>query len=126
MKMPSKIVDISVTLDNDVILDHANMIPKIEYRDNKQNAWMLLDAFPGLKADDLPNQAGWAFEVATLSTHNGTHMDAPYHFHSRSIDGKRMMTTKCRSIGSSALASSWISAISRTAMSSSRRTSMPS
>jgi len=92
VKLPSKIVDISVALDNDVILDHPNMIPKIEYRDNKQNAWMLLDAFPGLKAEDLPNQEGWAFEVATLSTHNGTHMDAPYHYHSKSIDGRRMMT----------------------------------
>ncbi|MDR5654672.1 cyclase family protein [Ruixingdingia sedimenti] len=92
MKMPSKIVDISVTLDNDLILDHANMIPKIEYRDNRENAFMLLDAFPGLKPEDLPNQQGWAFEVATLSTHNGTHMDAPYHYHSHDIHGNRMMT----------------------------------
>lgn len=68
------------------------MIPKVEYRTNEENAWMLLEAFPGLKAEDLPNEQGWAFEVAQLSTHNGTHVDAPYHYHSHSTDGQRMMT----------------------------------
>jgi kynurenine formamidase len=92
MKPPSRIVDISVALDNETILDPPNMIPKIEYRTNRENAWMLLDAFPGLTQEDLPNGEGWAFEIATLATHNGTHMDAPYHFQSHSIDGKRMMT----------------------------------
>lgn len=92
MKMPSKIVDISVALDNETILDPANMIPKIEYRSNTENAWMLLEAFPGLKQEDLPNGEGWAFEVATLSTHNGTHMDAPIHFQSKTINGEPMMS----------------------------------
>ena len=38
--------------------------------------------FPGLKKEDLPDGEGWAVEVVNLSTHNGTHLDAPYHFHS--------------------------------------------
>jgi kynurenine formamidase len=40
----------------------------------------------------LPDGEGWAFEIVQLTTHNGTHMDAPMHFHSKSIDGKRMMS----------------------------------
>jgi len=38
--------------------------------------------FPGLKKEDLPDGEGWAVETVTLSTHNGTHLDAPFHFHS--------------------------------------------
>jgi kynurenine formamidase len=30
----------------------------------------------------LPDGEGWAVETVSLSTHNGTHLDAPYHFHS--------------------------------------------
>ena len=36
--------------------------------------------FPGLK-EDLPDGAAWAVEKVELITHNGTHLDAPYHFH---------------------------------------------
>ena len=38
--------------------------------------------FPGLKKEDLPDGDGWAVERVELITHNGTHLDAPYHFHS--------------------------------------------
>ena len=42
----------------------------------------MLPSFPGLTVDDLPDWEGWAVEEITLSTHSGTHMDAPWHFHS--------------------------------------------
>jgi kynurenine formamidase len=29
----------------------------------------------------LPDGAAWAVEKVELITHNGTHLDAPYHFH---------------------------------------------
>src|SRR5262249_16673366 len=87
----SRIVDISSPLDNDTVLDHPFMRPKIEYRTNKQNAPMLLDIFPGLRAEDLPDGEGWAFEIVQLTTHNGTHVDAPVHFHSHRPDGKPML-----------------------------------
>ena len=35
--------------------------------------------FPGLTAEQLPDAEGWAVETIKLSTHNGTHPDAPYH-----------------------------------------------
>ncbi len=92
MKLPSRIVDLSSPLDNETVYDPPFMRPKIEYLDNAQNAPMLLDVFPGLRHEDLPDGEGWAFELVQLSTHNGTHMDAPIHFQSKSIDGKPMMT----------------------------------
>ena len=92
MKLPSRMLDLSVPLDNDTVLDPPIMRPKIEYKTNKENAWMLLDSFPGLRAEDLPDGEGWAFELVQFTTHNGTHMDAPYHFQSKTIRGERMMT----------------------------------
>ena len=92
MKLPSRMLDLSVPLDNDTVLDPPNMRPKIEYKTGKENAWMLLESFPGLRAQDLPDGEGWAFELVSFSTHNGTHMDSPYHFQSRTIRGEPMMT----------------------------------
>ncbi len=92
VNLPSRIVDISSPLDNETVMDHPFMRPKVEYRTNIQNAPMLLESFPGLRQEDLPGGEGWAFEIVTMTTHNGTHMDAPVHFQSRSIDGKQMMS----------------------------------
>ena len=48
--------------------------------------------FPGLQKDDLPGGEGWAVETLTVSTHNGTHLDAPYHHHSTMSNGERAIT----------------------------------
>ena len=45
--------------------------------------------FPGLEEQDLPDGEGWAMEWIRLMTHNGTHLDAPYHFHSTMNKGER-------------------------------------
>jgi kynurenine formamidase len=38
--------------------------------------------FPGVTAQDTPDGAGFAAsEWVKLTTHSGTHLDAPYHFH---------------------------------------------
>ncbi len=92
MKMPSRVIDISVALDNETVLDPPFMRPKIEYITNKGTAWILVEAFPGLKAEDLPDGEAWSIENVQLATHNGTHMDAPYHFQSKDIHGNRMIT----------------------------------
>ena len=92
MKLPSRMLDLSVPLDNETVLDPPIMRPKIDYKTNKENAWMLLESFPGLRAEDLPDGEGWAFELVQFTTHNGTHMDAPYHFQSKTIRGEPMMT----------------------------------
>jgi kynurenine formamidase len=92
VNLPGRMLDLSSPLDNDTVFDPPFMRPKIEYRTNAENAPMLLDNFPGLRQEDLQEGEGWAFEVVQLSTHNGTHMDAPTHYQSKSIDGQPMMT----------------------------------
>ena len=52
----------------------------------------LLQFFDGLKAEDLPDGQGWAVEQVQLSTHNGTHLDAPWHFHPTMNRGERSWT----------------------------------
>jgi kynurenine formamidase len=48
--------------------------------------------FPGLTPADLPDGEGWAVERVDISTHNGTHLDAPWHFASTMDKGKRAIT----------------------------------
>ena len=92
MHLPKTIIDISIPLDNETVVDPPIMRPQIKYVSNKENAEVMCSMFPGLKTSDLPGGEGWAWEVITLTTHNGTHMDAPYHFHSVDKQGKPMMT----------------------------------
>lgn len=79
--MPRRIVDLSIFLENDVASDPPAFAPRIEYTTHDQSFPQIAPFFPGLKESDLPDGAGWAVESVRLSTHNGTHLDAPYHFH---------------------------------------------
>ena len=90
--MPRKIVDISIFLENDVISDPPGMRPKIDYIDHQASVPGMTAFFPGLAKADLPDGEGWAVENIFLSTHNGTHLDAPYHFASTMDGGKRAIT----------------------------------
>ena len=58
------------------------------YIDHSATASGLEHFFPGLQPEDLPDEEGWAIESVKLSTHNGTHMDAPWHFHSTTNYGR--------------------------------------
>ena len=80
--MPRKFVDLSIYLENDVLSDPPAFKPKIEYFTHNTTYSDIERFFPGLKQGDLPDGEGWAVEQISLSTHNGTHLDAPYHFHS--------------------------------------------
>lgn len=92
MQLPSKIVDISMPLDNVTVTDHDIMKPQIDYITSAQTAEMVCEFFPGLKPEQLPDRKGWAWERINLTTHNGTHLDAPYHFHPVDKNGDPMMT----------------------------------
>lgn len=90
--MAREIVDLSIFLENDVISDPELFRPKIEYIDHKMSISQLASFFPGLKPEDLPDEEAWAIEKIELITHNGTHLDAPYHFASTMNKGERAIT----------------------------------
>jgi kynurenine formamidase len=90
--MPRQIIDLSVALENDVAADPPGRGPHIEYRAHKDTVSEIAAFFPGLRPEELPDAEGWAVEHVKLSTHNGTHLDAPYHFASTMDRGKRAIT----------------------------------
>lgn len=87
-----RIIDLSVHLENDVVADPAFMRPKVRYDSHRQGADDMCRMFPGLTTRQLPDGEGPAAEWIELSTHNGTHLDAPWHYHSTMDDGTRSMT----------------------------------
>ena len=87
-----RIIDLSVPLENNPFADPPGNNPAIEYRAHKDGAGEIVKFFPGLKESDLPDGEGWAIEWIRLSTHNTTHLDAPYHFASTMDGGKRAIT----------------------------------
>ena len=87
-----RIVDLSIPLANDIPADPPIQIPSITYIGHKESLGDLLPFFPGLRAEDLPGGEGWAVERVAISTHNGTHLDAPWHYASTMDGGARAMT----------------------------------
>lgn len=77
----TRFLDLSVALESGVASDPPGMTPQITYLNHDVGAQAIAMIFPGLDAADLPEGKGWAVEHMTMSTHNGTHMDAPWHFH---------------------------------------------
>ncbi|HHO55493.1 MAG TPA: cyclase family protein [Trueperaceae bacterium] len=90
--MARKMIDISVAIENDVPADPPVMDLKVNYMTHKQTVGQLLPFFPGLSEAELPGGEAWAIEQISLFTHNGTHLDAPYHFHSTMNNGQRAIT----------------------------------
>jgi kynurenine formamidase len=91
--MAHRFVDLSIFLENDVITDPPFMRPKITYQRHGDTMKELNHFFPGVSAEEVPGAEGFAAaEMVTLSTHNGTHLDAPYHFHPTMDGGARAIT----------------------------------
>jgi len=90
--MARTIIDLSIYLENDVVSDPEIYRPKITYIDHQMSMPQLAGFFPGLKPEDLPDGEAWAIEKIELITHNGTHLDAPYHFASTMNHGERAIT----------------------------------
>lgn len=64
---------------------------KINYFDHRQ-AVETTKKFLGLGKEYWPEGEGWAVEDVNLSTHSGTHIDAPYHYGSTMKSGEPART----------------------------------
>ena len=87
-----RVVDLSISIEPELPSDPPMMIPKIDYIDHEQGAAQMTEFFPGVKKEQLPDGLGWALEMITLTTHSGTHLDAPYHYHPTMDGGKPALT----------------------------------
>ncbi|MDM8549490.1 cyclase family protein [Desulfobacterales bacterium HSG2] len=87
-----RFIDLSIHIEPDLPSDPPMMIPKIDYVDHTMGAEQMKDFFPGIEKKDLPGGLGWAVEMVSLTTHSGTHLDAPYHYHPTMDKGKPALT----------------------------------
>lgn len=91
--MTRRFVDICMPISARIITDPPPLVPKIRYVRHGEGAQMMAPLFPGLSPADLPDGEGWAVEDVTLTTHSGSHMDAPWHYHSTTDEGARPAPT---------------------------------
>lgn len=78
--MPRRFVDISVALQAGIVSDPPEMLPQIDYVDHAMSAPRMAD-YMGIRTEQLPDGGVYAaVERVAISTHNGTHLDAPYHY----------------------------------------------
>ncbi len=90
--MGRKMIDLSIAIEAGLPSDPEMMIPQIDYTDHAQGAEQMTAFFPGLKKEQLPEGLGWAVETIHLTTHSGTHLDAPFHYHPKMDGGAKAIT----------------------------------
>lgn len=88
--MPT-IIDISVPLETGVASDPPHMLPQIDYLDHDDGA-AEFEAMSGLDRAQFLDGKGPAAERCRITTHNGTHLDAPWHYHPTMNGGEPAMT----------------------------------
>jgi len=88
----TRFVDLSISIEADLPSDPPMMIPKIQYLPHAAGAEQMEGFFPGLSKEQLPEGLGWAIEYLTLTTHSGTHLDAPFHYHPTMDKGSPALT----------------------------------
>lgn len=80
--MAHRLIDISAPLKAGIASDPPHMLPAITYMTHEQTAPSIA-AYFGVSVDQLPEGQYAAVEQCNISSHNGTHVDAPYHYFSR-------------------------------------------
>ncbi|WP_397571086.1 cyclase family protein [Schlesneria sp. T3-172] len=71
-----RMIDLSLSLEDSV---SEPLRVTIEYQTHSSTAAVMASFFSATP-DDLPDRLGWANEVITACSHNGTRVDAPYHY----------------------------------------------
>lgn len=74
--MVLNIIDLSVPIDNN---SKEPFPAEIKYTDHRSSVERASNLF-GIDAKDWPEGKAWATEFVSLTTHTGTHIDAPYHY----------------------------------------------
>ena len=90
--MARRLVDLSVTLENDLPTDPPGLLPHITYQSHADTAVEAAHLYPGFDPKNFPDGVFAAAETVTLTTHNGTHLDAPWHMHPTMDGGKPSLT----------------------------------
>ena len=85
------IIDLSVPLEAGIASDPPGLRPEIDYMAHAEGA-AEVERMTGIQPQDLPDGAGWASERCRITTHNGTHLDAPWHYHPTMDGGQRAIT----------------------------------
>lgn len=65
--MPN-LVDLSVTLQENIASDPPGLTPAIDYFTHLETANDLVSYFPGMATQDLPGEEAWAIERITATT----------------------------------------------------------
>lgn len=86
-----RFVDLSMHLDDVVPVDPPFLRPKIEYKDHLGGLKDMY-AMYGILPEQLPEGQGLAAETVTITTHAGTHIDAPWHYHPTMNSGEKAWT----------------------------------
>jgi kynurenine formamidase len=73
------VIELSQRLDN-ATSEFEPMPHRIEYFDHEDTAGQVEEKY-GLPRELWLDGLVWAHERVTLTTHSGTHIDAPYHYH---------------------------------------------
>jgi len=84
-----KIIDLSVSISEEIKEPLPTKITYESHEECADNAGKLL--FKDVEGDIFMNGKGLAGEMLNLTTHSGTHVDAPYHY-SPTCDGKPSRT----------------------------------
>ena len=85
-----QIIDLSVPLETGIASDPPNLLPEIDYMEHDAGA-LEFAAMTGLEPAQLLEGKGAAAENCRITTHNGTHLDAPWHYHPTMDGGKPAM-----------------------------------
>lgn len=72
------LIDLSDPLDNSTASYELNR-HEIHYFDHEESVRVTEDML-GIGREEWRDGVGWAVEEVNLSTHSGTHVDAPYHY----------------------------------------------